>query len=64
MSYHILQVKMGSCYDLGMDKEMLVLLLEAVQRIEEKLDALIYDVDQDDSPVGPYGRERDNGEVL
>lgn len=43
---------------------MLVLLLEAVQRVEEKLDALIYDVDQDDSPVGPYGRERDNGEVL
>lgn len=47
-----------------MDKEILVLLLETLQRIEQKLDALIYDVDQDDSPVGPYGRERDNGEVL
>ena len=50
-----------------MDEELMLVLLETLQRIEQKLDALIYDVgvDEDDlPPSGPYGRERDNGEVL
>lgn len=47
-----------------MDEKLALVVLETLQRIEEKLDALIYEVDQDDSPAGPYGRERDNGEVL
>lgn len=50
-----------------MDKEFTLVLLETLQRIEQKLDALIYDVgvDEDDlPPSGPYGRERSDGEVL
>lgn len=49
-----------------MDKELIVVLLETLERIEQKLDALIYDVSEDDDPPpsGPYGRERDNGEML
>lgn len=50
-----------------MDKELILVLLETLQRIEQKLDAIIYDVgvDEDDlPPSGPYGRERDDGEVL
>lgn len=50
-----------------MDKELIIVLFETLQRIEQKLDALICDVgvDEDDlPPSGPFGRERDNGEVL
>lgn len=50
-----------------MDKELILVLLETLQRIEQKLDALIYDVgvgEDDLPPAGPYGRERDDGEVL
>lgn len=50
-----------------MDKELTLVLLETLQRIEQKLDLIIYGADEEDTEPpseGPYGRERSDGEVL